>query len=1014
MICAMRAVAFSYVRSVGISTVPNLDSLRGGTVWALVNQESSALDGRWSYRGDGDRGGRAPTMVNHMIRFGLPTLVAAASAVLILAGSARADVADQVIVGFDEQTSAAERVELRDRVNAEAVSGSFVADTQVFTVTGSRSEALAELRTSEYVEWAVADRVVRSTVSPGDPLFSQQWGLHNTGQTVNNVAGAADADIDAPEAWDIQSGDAAVKIGVVDTGISRAETDLAHWVNADETPGNGADDDGDGYVDDYHGRDFANNDADPADDQWHGTAVASVAAARWGFGPIVGSGRGQIVAAKALGANGQGSLSAATQAARYAAAQGARIVNISIGWNDSLTAPSNAALNQVYADYPETLFVIAAGNENHNADLEGDGAQCRTAAPNVICVASTSSDDERSSFSNWGTTHVDVGAPGSAIAALYRPWGVGQAALVDGTSFAAPMVAGAASLLLAERPLATARQMKAALIAGADATTPMAAITASGKRLNARGALQALPAVHAAAPTATAAPQITGTARVGQPLAAETGTWSGSPTVYRYRWQACDEALVHCTNLAGATAQTFTPGLALRGRRLRVQVYGQDGAGRDGLAYSALTTALENETPPEIAEQPSISDLTPEVRQVINAATGSTSNDATSTLTWQSCDEATCTTVGSGATYTVRDEDYGRTLRARVTWSNVAGVTTTSTGTAAVSGVAPTVAADATIIGPLNPGRELTVTSPTVTPGVPTATAISVHWERCAAEVCVTIGHGSSVTLTTAELGRSVRATISASNAAGSSSQTISAGTVTALPAPTIDGPLLITGEARVGSVLSAVLPGVTAVGAYTQDLQWEACRGATCTFVAEGARLTVPANAAGALIRITMAVRADGGEASVQALAGPVLDAVVPTLPPLPSAPPFSPITATLPRPTPPLPPGMGVAVTPAVESRESAGTLKPTRVAFDRSAALLTVECTPARGCRGTIALTTRRAGRLLTLGRARVRTRRGTATVRIRMSRAKLRLARRASHLRAAVTIDGETDLVTLRRR
>ncbi|NOZ19827.1 MAG: S8 family serine peptidase [Planctomycetes bacterium] len=111
---------------------------------------------------------------------------------------------------------------------------------------------------------------------PNDPAFPQLWGLDNTGQT----GGTPDADIDAPEAWQITTGGAGIVVAVIDTGVDYTHPDLAAniWTNPGEIPGNGIDDDGNGFVDDVHGYDFYNHDGDPFDDHSHGTHCAGTIA----------------------------------------------------------------------------------------------------------------------------------------------------------------------------------------------------------------------------------------------------------------------------------------------------------------------------------------------------------------------------------------------------------------------------------------------------------------------------------------------------------------------------------------------------------------------------------------------------------------------------------------------------------------------------------------------------------------------------------------------------------------
>src|SRR5574340_160554 len=123
---------------------------------------------------------------------------------------------------------------------------------------------------------------IAAPVTPSDPSFGLQWGLNNTGQSVNNTSGTADADIDAPEAWSIATGSHSVVVAVIDTGAAYAHPDLVGnmWHNPGEIPGNGIDDDGNGYIDDVYGIDTANHDSDPVDDNGHGTHCAGIIGAQ--------------------------------------------------------------------------------------------------------------------------------------------------------------------------------------------------------------------------------------------------------------------------------------------------------------------------------------------------------------------------------------------------------------------------------------------------------------------------------------------------------------------------------------------------------------------------------------------------------------------------------------------------------------------------------------------------------------------------------------------------------------
>ncbi|NQT15802.1 MAG: S8 family serine peptidase, partial [Planctomycetes bacterium] len=169
-----------------------------------------------------------------------------------------------------------------------------------------------------YVAYYEPDSVVQTQAIPNDGSFSNLWGMHNTGQT----GGAVDADIDAPEAWDLVTGAESIVVGVIDSGIDYNHPDLAAnvWTNPGEVPGNGVDDDGNGFVDDVHGYDFANDDGDPLDDDGHGTHVSGTIAGVGNNGQGVAgvNWTGSVMGLKFLDAEGSGFTSDAIEAVNYA------------------------------------------------------------------------------------------------------------------------------------------------------------------------------------------------------------------------------------------------------------------------------------------------------------------------------------------------------------------------------------------------------------------------------------------------------------------------------------------------------------------------------------------------------------------------------------------------------------------------------------------------------------------------------------------------------------------------
>jgi subtilisin family serine protease len=275
----------------------------------------------------------------------------------------------------------------------------------------SVASAVASLGGSFWVNYVEPDYTVRLATVPSDPQFSSLWGMNNTGQT----GGTIDADIDAPEAWDLTTGSSSTIVAVIDTGVDYNHPDLAAniWTNPGEIPGDNRDNDGNGFVDDVHGYDFINSDGNPLDDQGHGTHVAGTigAVANNGIGVAGINWNVQIMALKFLGADGSGSISDAIRALDYAVQMGAHISNNSYG---------DAEFSQAFADAIAAagdvghIFVAAAGNNSGNNDASPFYPASFDAA-NIISVAATDDNDRLASFSNYGVTSVDLAAPGVNI-----------------------------------------------------------------------------------------------------------------------------------------------------------------------------------------------------------------------------------------------------------------------------------------------------------------------------------------------------------------------------------------------------------------------------------------------------------------------------------------------------------------------------------------------------------------------------------------------------------------------
>jgi hypothetical protein len=311
------------------------------------------------------------------------------------------------------------------------------------------------------VAWAEPNRLSHATGFDAeqsyyqlDPYWPRQWALDNLG---NNGA-VSDADIDAPEAWKISKG-AGVTVGVVDTGVDSTHPDLQGQLVT------GANFVGDGHT-------------TTADGAGHGTHVSGIIAAAENTIGIVGVAPGSKVEPfRALDDNGTGT--SASVAAAFAAAgkQGLRVVNASVGSTSASRAESDAI-----AAYPNTLFVVAAGNSGVNID-NGGGASypCQYPLANVLCVGASDDADNVSSFSNRGATSVDLFAPGSSIIST---WTGSTYQYASGTSMATPMVSAAAAILLSAHPDWSAAQLKQQLIASGDDEPGFEGASTTGARLN--------------------------------------------------------------------------------------------------------------------------------------------------------------------------------------------------------------------------------------------------------------------------------------------------------------------------------------------------------------------------------------------------------------------------------------------------------------------------------------------------------------------------------------------------
>jgi len=346
-------------------------------------------------------------------------------------------------------------------------------DAKTAIATLSKNTAVARIEVNGSVETSAVFN---------DPLLSQQWALSNTGQG-NGLVGA---DINGPEALSRFAGNGSTLVAVIDSGIDYTHPELVQrmWVNPGEVPGNGLDDDKNGYVDDVYGVNVLTGSGNPMDDNGHGTHIAGIIAATGnnGQGMLGVNPNARVMAVKFLDAEGKGSLAGAISALDYAVSMGARISNNS--WGGYENSPTLAeAMNR--ARLRGHIVVAAAGNDGQNNDATGMFPSAYT-HDNIVSVASSSNRDELSWFSNLGKTSVDLAAPGDNILSTLPGNKYG---LMSGTSMAAPMVTGALSLLWDRRPDLPYTSMVSALYQGADRVAALTGKVATGGRLNVQAAL---------------------------------------------------------------------------------------------------------------------------------------------------------------------------------------------------------------------------------------------------------------------------------------------------------------------------------------------------------------------------------------------------------------------------------------------------------------------------------------------------------------------------------------------
>lgn len=417
-------------------------------------------------------------------------------------------VPNELLVKFKKGTTANARgkalgllkASLKEHIHTSAMKrGGDDQGVLLLSVNANALEAISKAKGFSEIEYAEPNWVYQHQATSNDPSFTNGslWGMYGSSTSPSNQYGSG-----AATAWAAgKTGSATVYVGIIDEGYMYTHVDLAEnaGVNPGEVAGDRIDNDGNGLVDDVYGWDFAGNNNtvfDGVGDD-HGTHVAGT------IGAVGGNGVGvagvvwkiKLLNAKFLGSTG-GTTANAIKSVDYFTnlkKKGLNLVATNNSWGGGgFSQALKDAIDR--ADMADILFIAAAGNSSTNNDVTASYPSGYTSS-NIIAVASTTNSGTLSSFSQYGATTVDLGAPGSAIISTVPVSSrVGKKIVItsgyasyNGTSMATPHVTGAAALYKSLNPSATAAQIKAAILNSATSTPSLAGKCVTGGRLNVSG-----------------------------------------------------------------------------------------------------------------------------------------------------------------------------------------------------------------------------------------------------------------------------------------------------------------------------------------------------------------------------------------------------------------------------------------------------------------------------------------------------------------------------------------------
>jgi len=275
----------------------------------------------------------------------------------------------------------------------------------------SVAEALVVYQNDPNVEAVQPNYIYHAAAVPNDTQYGQLWAFKNTGQTITSgtyapTSGTAGDDMNIEPAWGHITDCSSVVVAVIDSGVNYNQEDLAAnmWNGGPSFPN--------------HGYDYVDNDNDPMDLKGHGTHVAGIigAAGNNATGTTGVCWKASIMAVRVLDATGRGTTASIIQGVNFAVTHGAKVINMSLGGNGALDLAYSNAITS--AQISDVVVVVAAGNETSNNDVTAV-YPCNFTQPNLICVAALDQNYALASFSNFGATSVDVGAPGTNILSSY-------------------------------------------------------------------------------------------------------------------------------------------------------------------------------------------------------------------------------------------------------------------------------------------------------------------------------------------------------------------------------------------------------------------------------------------------------------------------------------------------------------------------------------------------------------------------------------------------------------------